>query len=100
MGPLATNGAAPAPVGFDFSSSGELAALTQPPAFDNVDDERAYLKERLCAAIRIFAREGLDHGGECLLCVLTNQTQGISDTIVHSCAYFPDIWHSRAPDQS
>lgn len=39
----------------------ELAALTAPPKFDNVDDERRYLKETLVAAIRIFAKYDLDH---------------------------------------
>ena len=46
--------------GFDFGSGG-LAALTQPPTFTTVEAERAYLKERLVAAIRIFAHEGFDH---------------------------------------
>lgn len=39
-----------------------MAALTKPPTFTDVDEERAYLKERLCAAMRIFAAEKFDHG--------------------------------------
>ncbi|KAL8287644.1 hypothetical protein RQP46_003502 [Phenoliferia psychrophenolica] len=50
-----------APAGFDFNG-GDLAALTQPPKFANFEDERAYLKERLCAAFRIFASQDFDHG--------------------------------------
>lgn len=45
--------------GFDMAGS-NMAALTSPPKFDNVDEERAYLKERLCAALRIFARLGYE----------------------------------------
>nr|4XXF_A Chain A, Fuculose-1-phosphate aldolase [Glaciozyma antarctica] len=40
---------------------GGLAALTKPPTFATVEAERAWLKERLVAAIRIFANEGFDH---------------------------------------
>lgn len=39
-----------------------MSNLTKPPTFTDVDEERAYLKERLCAAMRIFAAEGFDHG--------------------------------------
>ena len=49
--------------GFDFGGASELGALTQPPVHASIDAERAYLKERLCAAIRIFAQHDLDHGG-------------------------------------
>lgn len=48
--------------GFDFAGNGQLAALTQPPKHDTVEAERAYLKERLVAALRIFAQQGFDHG--------------------------------------
>lgn len=54
---------APEKSGFDFGGASELGALTQPPAFASIDIERAYLKERLAAAIRIFAQYELDHGG-------------------------------------
>lgn len=50
--------------GFDFGGASELGALTQPPSFASVDIERAYLKERLAAAIRIFADQDYDHGGQ------------------------------------
>jgi len=40
---------------------GDLQALSTPPKFDNVDDERQYLKIRLALACRIFAQHGLDH---------------------------------------
>ncbi|KAK4050805.1 hypothetical protein OIV83_003226 [Microbotryomycetes sp. JL201] len=46
--------------GFEMGK-GDLAKLTAPPKFDNVEAERAYLKERLCAALRIFAKQGFDH---------------------------------------
>lgn len=46
--------------GFDFGKGG-LAALTKAPTFETVEAERAWLKERLVAAIRIFANEGFDH---------------------------------------
>lgn len=45
---------------FDMGK-GEMAALTSPPVFTDKLEERAYLKERLCAAIRIFADQGYDH---------------------------------------
>ncbi|ORY89026.1 class II aldolase/adducin, N-terminal domain-containing protein [Leucosporidium creatinivorum] len=40
---------------------GELAALTSPPKFTDIESERAYLKERLVASLRIFAKLGFDH---------------------------------------
>lgn len=46
--------------GFGFEK-GDLAALATPPKFDNLDDEKRYLKERLALACRIFAQYGLDH---------------------------------------
>ncbi|GAA5890779.1 hypothetical protein JCM6882_000658 [Rhodosporidiobolus microsporus] len=47
---------------FGFDSSPDLKALCTPPTFGgDVEAERAYLKERLTAALRIFAREGMDH---------------------------------------
>ncbi|GAA5878125.1 hypothetical protein JCM8547_005634 [Rhodosporidiobolus lusitaniae] len=50
---------------FGFDSDAELLALTRPPKFEADEEgkekERAYLKERLAGALRIFAREGLDH---------------------------------------
>ncbi|GAA5883167.1 hypothetical protein JCM3774_006863 [Rhodotorula dairenensis] len=46
--------------GFGFEK-GDLAALSTPPQFDNLDDEKRYLKERLALACRIFAQYGLDH---------------------------------------
>ncbi|SCZ89182.1 BZ3500_MvSof-1268-A1-R1_Chr1-1g01012 [Microbotryum saponariae] len=45
--------------GFDYG--GSLKELTEPPKFDNVEDERRYLKERLAAALRIIGRLGFDH---------------------------------------
>ncbi|KDE09471.1 hypothetical protein MVLG_00373 [Microbotryum lychnidis-dioicae p1A1 Lamole] len=45
--------------GFDYG--GSLKELTEPPKFDNVEDERKYLKERLAAALRIIGRLGFDH---------------------------------------
>ncbi|KAK4702739.1 hypothetical protein P7C70_g3480, partial [Phenoliferia sp. Uapishka_3] len=47
--------------GFDFAGASELGALTQPPTFSSVQEEREYIKVRLCAAIRIFAQMGMDH---------------------------------------
>ena len=46
--------------GFEMGA-GEMAALTQPPKFESVEEERAYLKEKLAASLRIFARLGFDH---------------------------------------
>ena len=43
----------------DFA--GSLAPLTVPPKFDSVDKERAYLKLRLTAALRIMGKLGYDH---------------------------------------
>ena len=40
---------------------GDLAALSTPPKFDDVEEEKRYLKERLALACRIFAQYGLDH---------------------------------------
>ncbi len=34
----------------------------QPPTFEKVEDERCYLKQRLAAAFRLFARYGFDEG--------------------------------------
>lgn len=48
----------PTEEGFDFDAMG---SLTEPPQFETIEEEREYLKGRLCAAIRIFAKEGLDH---------------------------------------
>ncbi|KAI5474401.1 class II aldolase/adducin domain containing protein [Pseudohyphozyma bogoriensis] len=48
------------PKGFKYGE-GDLLALATPPKFDSIEKERAYLKERLVAAIRIFAKFGLDH---------------------------------------
>ncbi|BGP49207.1 hypothetical protein JCM10450v2_005090 [Rhodotorula kratochvilovae] len=46
----------------DFGfGKGDLAALTSPPKFDNIEDEKKYLKIRLALACRIFAQYGLDH---------------------------------------
>ncbi len=59
----------PAPVGtrqdgdtesFGFEK-GDLAALSTPPKFDDIEEEKRYLKERLALACRIFAQYGLDH---------------------------------------
>jgi hypothetical protein len=45
---------------FGFDNNADLAALATPPKFDgDVEKERAYLKERLAAALRIFAKQGL-----------------------------------------
>ncbi|GAA5875184.1 hypothetical protein JCM1840_007275 [Sporobolomyces johnsonii] len=52
--------AQPNPESF-FEGPAELEALLSPPKFDNVEDERAYLKERLAAALRIFGKYGYDH---------------------------------------
>lgn len=60
MTPSADSTSAPSG-GFDFGG-GDLAALTSPPTFKTVDAERAYLKERLVSAIRIFAHYDFDHG--------------------------------------
>lgn len=48
--------------GFEMGK-GEMAALTQPPHFapDDFEGQRAYLKERLAASLRIFAHLGYDH---------------------------------------
>lgn len=46
--------------GFEMGQ-GELAALTSPPKFNDFESERAYLKERLVASLRIFAKLGFDH---------------------------------------
>ncbi|GAA6006024.1 hypothetical protein JCM10207_007311 [Rhodosporidiobolus poonsookiae] len=46
--------------GFDNPES-DLAALCRPPTFSSVEEERAYLKERLAAALRIFGKMELDH---------------------------------------
>lgn len=43
------------------ASFGDLRALAFPPSFDNKEKERQYLKERLTAAVRIFAQKGFDH---------------------------------------
>lgn len=45
--------------GFEMDA-GQMKALTEPPKFDNVQDERRYLKERLVAALRIFAMLGYE----------------------------------------
>jgi hypothetical protein len=37
-----------------------MAFLTTPPTFDDVVEERRYAREKLAAAIRIFAHLGLD----------------------------------------
>ncbi|GAA5934182.1 hypothetical protein JCM1841_004661 [Sporobolomyces salmonicolor] len=52
--------AQPNPESF-FEGPAEFEALLSPPKFDSVDDERAYLKERLAAALRIFGKYGYDH---------------------------------------
>jgi len=36
--------------------------LPQPPKFDRVEDERLHRKQRLAAALRLFARYGFDEG--------------------------------------
>jgi ribulose-5-phosphate 4-epimerase/fuculose-1-phosphate aldolase len=36
--------------------------LPQPPVFDRVEDERLHRKQRLAAALRLFARYGFDEG--------------------------------------
>ncbi|KAL8278429.1 hypothetical protein RQP46_009119 [Phenoliferia psychrophenolica] len=50
-----------AEMGFDMGG-GDLMALTQAPAHASIEAEREYLKERLAAAIRIFAHYDFDHG--------------------------------------
>lgn len=51
-------------IGFDYhTANSELGALALAPTFASVEAERAYIKERLAAAIRLFAKEDLDHGG-------------------------------------
>jgi hypothetical protein len=44
------------PTHYNFST------FPQPPTFANKADEREYLKGRLAAAFRIFARNGFDEG--------------------------------------
>ncbi|GAA5835037.1 hypothetical protein JCM11251_000145 [Rhodosporidiobolus azoricus] len=51
---------------FGFDSSPDLKALCTPPYFKgDFEKERRYLKEKLAAALRIFAREGMDHHVVC-----------------------------------
>jgi hypothetical protein len=63
MSPSADTVSAPTDnaAGFDFGG-GDLAALTSTPTFKTVEAERAYLKERLVSALRIFAQQDFDHG--------------------------------------
>jgi hypothetical protein len=44
--------------GFDIAS---MSSLTTPPEFDDVLEARRYTREKLAAAVRIFAHLGLDH---------------------------------------
>lgn len=53
------NGQAKKPFRYDFSSKG---GFPRPPTFDDKLEERAYLKGRLAAAFRIFAKLGYDEG--------------------------------------
>lgn len=50
------NGNAKPSGGMDFSK------FPQPPKFDDKKEEREYLKGRLAAAFRIFAKLGFDEG--------------------------------------
>lgn len=45
---------------FDMGK-GDLASLTSGPVFTDKHAEQAYIKERLAAALRIFADQGFDH---------------------------------------
>ncbi|GAQ46717.1 aldolase [Aspergillus niger] len=36
--------------------------IRSPPTFDNIEDERAYQKQHLAVAFRVFARQGFDEG--------------------------------------
>jgi hypothetical protein len=38
-----------------------MSSLTTPPKFDDVFEGRQYAREKLAAAVRIFADRGLDH---------------------------------------
>lgn len=47
--------------GFGLSTLGDLKALSTPPKFSTVEEERKHIKERLAAAFRIFAKHDFDH---------------------------------------
>lgn len=44
-----------------FDDNSEFLNLITPPKFDSVEQERAYLKEKLAASVRIFGKFGYDH---------------------------------------
>ena len=46
----------------DLGTNTLLLDLCTPPKFETIAEDRAYLKERLAAAFRIFAKLGLDYG--------------------------------------
>ena len=46
----------------EHKARGEMVAFPSPPKFDDKYKERAYMKGRLAAAFRIFAKYGFDEG--------------------------------------
>ncbi|GAA5820811.1 hypothetical protein JCM11491_000687, partial [Sporobolomyces phaffii] len=44
-----------------YDDNAEFLNLITPPKFDSVDAERAYLKDKLAASLRIFGKFGYDH---------------------------------------
>ena len=46
----------------DTAPNGRFALRRKPPTFDNVEDERRHLLERLAASFRMFGRFGFDEG--------------------------------------
>jgi len=45
---------------FEFENA-SMSSLTTPPKFDDILEGRQYVREKLAAAVRIFAQHGLDH---------------------------------------
>jgi hypothetical protein len=45
---------------------GNAVSLPQPPKFDRVEDERLHRKQRLAAALRLFAYYGFDEENPCI----------------------------------